>query len=232
MYSRVSQLPCTLLRSWLLRYRTEVFHTTQETLCKLTGTYIDSSWSKAWRLVSIRWLAISGVLTHTHAHTHPHTHTYPNTHTHTEWGCARGSSLTFWWRLGTNMTLGKSQTMIDQVGGASPLPSIQTYMHYLPLSHTTAVFPQNQLYVVFAAENSGMQLGSYVVSHSNHLLRQPISPPLWVPPPLPSSHSNCYNSFSPLQYHSFEEAISILTQVAATVAVGEAVSASYCTCSL
>ena len=67
------------------------------------------------------------------------------------------------------MTLGRSQTMIDQVGGASPLPSIQTHMHYLPLSHTTAVFPQNQLYVVFAAENSGMQLGSYVVSHSNHL---------------------------------------------------------------
>ena len=118
------------------------------------------------------------------------------------------------------MTLGRSQTMIDQVGGASPLPSIHTHMHYLPLSHTTAVFPQNQLYVVFAAENSGMQLGSYVVSHP------PCQP---IPPPLPSSHNL---SFSPLQYHSFEEAISILTQVAATVAVGEAVSGSYCTCGL
>ena len=128
----VSQLPCTLLRSWLLHYRTEVFHTTQETLCKLTGTYIDSSWSKAWRLVSIRWLAISGVLTHTHTHAHTHPHPHTPKHTHTEWGCARGSFLTFWWRLGTNMTLGRSQTMIDQVGGASPLPPYKhTYITFL-----------------------------------------------------------------------------------------------------
>ncbi|XP_064383267.1 serine/threonine-protein kinase haspin-like [Halichondria panicea] len=47
------------------------------------------------------------------------------------------------------------------------------------------VFPESQLYVLFSAENSGVQLGSYV-------------------------------------YHSLQEAISVLQQVTATIAIGEA----------
>ena len=72
----------------------------------------------------------------------------------------------------------------DRPGGWS-LTTTNTHALSPPLPHTTDVFPEKQLYVVYAAEDSGMQLGSYVVSKhsldgvtSTTLLLQPIPSPL------------------------------------------------------
>jgi len=80
------------------------------------------------------------------------------------------------------MTLERSPTMTGQVGRSpnlhlnagdnqvpslfspslilSPLPSPPPFTPH----PNTDIFPEHQLYIVYAAENSGMQLGSYVVS--------------------------------------------------------------------
>lgn len=74
------------------------------------------------------------------------------------------------------------------------------------IASSADVFGSNQQYIAFLLENSGMQVGSYVVSSGRY--------PCWCG----------VNDQLSLQYHSFEEALSILRQVTISIAIAEEVS--------
>lgn len=76
----------------------------------------------------------------------------------------------------------------------------------IPSAPHSDVFGASQQYIAFLLENSGMQFGSYVVSIIE----------LWVGA---ITRWSCFL----LQYHSFDEALSILRQVTLSLAIAEEV---------